>query len=378
MRDLDVLALVQDIRQNIGEGALQTSSRYQPSHVGRLVHADIVGPFISSRAGAYKYALILVDDYSRFKSVKFLQAKSDAPSAVRSFVSELNAGLRTRSVAPIRVVGTLHTDNAGEFLSREFAELLDESLISHTTCPPHVHQLNGVAERAIRSVLQLSRAYLTSSGVAVQHWPEAFEMAVDVLNRTSGPPNSAVGGGPSSYEVQSAADIHPGLLKDYQSLVGAMLYCAVNTRPDIAYAVGMLCRAMGKPTPQLYECALQVLYYLHHHRGLKEGRSADSSPSGGRRREGWVLGVSAAGVCPCVGSLMGSRAAQLGGAHGRGAARLVSLVGPTVPGVCHQQLHFPCRRRSALGRDRAQIVLAQLERHFLHGEAGVGARAARE
>mmetsp|Transcript_32844 Transcript_32844/g.79785 ORF Transcript_32844/g.79785 Transcript_32844/m.79785 type:complete len:1719 (+) Transcript_32844:1464-6620(+) len=178
-----------------------TASRYQPSHVGRLIHADIVGPFVSSRIGSYKYGLVLVDDHSRYKSVKFLRARSDAPAAVRSFVAELNAGLSTRAVAPVRVVGTLHTDNAGEFLSREFTELLDSELISHTTCPPHIHQLNGVAERAIRSVLQLARAYLTSSGVDVHHWPAAFDMAVDVLNRTSGPPSSAPGGGPSSFEV---------------------------------------------------------------------------------------------------------------------------------------------------------------------------------
>lgn len=116
-----------------------SSTRYQPSHVGRLVHADIVGPFLSSRVGGYKYGLILVDDHSRFKSVKFLRAKSEAPSAVRAFVAELNSGLRTRSATPARVIGALHTDNAGEFLSRDFAEILDTSLISHTTCPPHVH-----------------------------------------------------------------------------------------------------------------------------------------------------------------------------------------------------------------------------------------------
>ena len=37
----------------------------------------------------------------------------------------------------------------------------------------------------------------------------------------------------------------------YQSLVGALLYCSANTRPDVAFSVGYLCRAMAKPTEDL-------------------------------------------------------------------------------------------------------------------------------
>eukprot|EP00965_Chrysotila_dentata_P014741 487632-Pleurochrysis_carterae.AAC.1 len=68
------------------------------------------------------------------------------------------------------------------------------------------------------------------------------------------------------------------LLAEYQSLVGALLYCSTQTRPDVAYAVGMLCRAMSCPTAELIAAAQRVLMYLSHHRsiGLRFLRSAST------------------------------------------------------------------------------------------------------
>ena len=175
-------------------------SQYHPTHAGRLVHADIVGPFVASFFGGYKYALILVDDHTRFKFVYFLKAKSEAPDKIRAFIASMNSHASSNSPTPVRVVGSLHTDNAGEFLSRKFTELLDSELVAQTTCPPHVHALNGVAERAISSVLSLTRSYLTAGNVSTSYWTHAVEMAVDVLNRTSGPAADSAGG-PSSYEL---------------------------------------------------------------------------------------------------------------------------------------------------------------------------------
>eukprot|EP00965_Chrysotila_dentata_P002519 81550-Pleurochrysis_carterae.AAC.3 len=54
----------------------------------------------------------------------------------------------------------------------------------------------------------------------------------------------------------------------YQALVGALLYCSIQTRPDVAYAVGLLCRAMSCPTPPLMDAARRVLMYLHHHKAI--------------------------------------------------------------------------------------------------------------
>ena len=51
----------------------------------------------------------------------------------------------------------------------------------------------------------------------------------------------------------------------YQSLVGALLYCSGNTRPDVALTVGLLCRAMAYADETLYGEALRVLHYLVRH-----------------------------------------------------------------------------------------------------------------
>ena len=127
--------------------------------------------------------------HSRFKQVYFLKSKSEALQRVRSFVAKLNALSSIGKPEPVRVVGQLHMDNAGEFLSGEFNEFLDSEGITRTTCPPHVHQLNGVAERAIRSVMEVVRSTREASRCPITFWPHLVEHAVDVLNRTTGPPH---------------------------------------------------------------------------------------------------------------------------------------------------------------------------------------------
>ena len=72
-------------------------------------------------------------------------------------VADLNAHLNRGRAEPAKIVGSLHTDNAGEFLSRDFKEFVNSELITQTTCPPYVHSLNGVAERAIRSIMENAR-----------------------------------------------------------------------------------------------------------------------------------------------------------------------------------------------------------------------------
>eukprot|EP00965_Chrysotila_dentata_P118189 3906318-Pleurochrysis_carterae.AAC.3 len=110
--------------------------RYKSSYPGRLIHADIGGPFLRSHTNSYQYEMVLVDDHTRFKWVHLLRHKSEASQAVRAFMISFTALLnRNRTEGTTSVVGTFHSDNAGEFLSSEFASFLSANGVNATTCP---------------------------------------------------------------------------------------------------------------------------------------------------------------------------------------------------------------------------------------------------
>jgi hypothetical protein len=50
--------------------------------------------------------------------------------------------------------------------------------------------------------------------------------------------------------------------KPYVSAVGALMYLAIATRPDIAHAVSVLCRFMSKPGPAHWKAAKHLFRYL--------------------------------------------------------------------------------------------------------------------
>ena len=217
-------------------------SSYKPSYPGRLVHADLVGPFRKSIHSQKQYALILIDDHSRFKTVYALKKKSDAVDAMKHYVPETNAALNRSRKDPIKIVGTLHTDNGGEFVNSQLDDFLEKEGATHTLSSPYVHDENSVAERAVRSIVELARALLTQANAPIGFWDFAFEHAADILNRTHGPPESKK----SSYEH------------------------FLGERPRILPLLPFGCRAyLVKPRPDYLKSMLENRAYV----GINLGRS---------------------------------------------------------------------------------------------------------
>eukprot|EP00965_Chrysotila_dentata_P091564 3023477-Pleurochrysis_carterae.AAC.2 len=80
---------------------------------------------------------------------------------------------------PKRLVETLHSYNAGEFLSiTRLTDFQSKTGVHTSICPPHVHELNGVAERAICSIMGLARANLVAASAPTLYWDYAVQHAV--------------------------------------------------------------------------------------------------------------------------------------------------------------------------------------------------------
>jgi transposase InsO family protein len=76
----------------------------------------------------------------------------------------------------------MHSDNGGEFLGAEIREWLAERGIKHTTSAAHTPEHNGIAERAIQTVVSMACYLLIASGLPQQFWAEAVRMAVIIYN----------------------------------------------------------------------------------------------------------------------------------------------------------------------------------------------------
>ena len=129
----------------------------------------------ATSVGGGKYVMICVDDFSRFKIVRFLK-KSDTAAALTNIIAEYitPAGLK---------IDSIRTDEGGES-EGGFQQGLDSYGITHESTPPDKSQYNGVAERALGLLRETSIAMLHEMTVAASDrlWAEALNYACDMSN----------------------------------------------------------------------------------------------------------------------------------------------------------------------------------------------------
>ena len=111
-----------------------------------MVHSDVCGAMHTESIGGAKYFVTFTDDYTRCCAVYFMKHKSEVFEKFKEFEAVTTNDAR-------ETIGTLRTDNGGEYLSTEFQNYLKEKGIRHELTVPHSPQQNGVAERINRTLV---------------------------------------------------------------------------------------------------------------------------------------------------------------------------------------------------------------------------------
>jgi transposase InsO family protein len=122
-------------------------------HPGQLLHMDTIGPSRVHSMGDKWYVLGIVDDYSRYSWVFFLESKHEVFEHFQILVLRLN------NEHP-NCLKTIHSDNVTEFRNATFDQFCLERGIDQLFSAPRVPQQNGVVERKNRTLVEMSRMML--------------------------------------------------------------------------------------------------------------------------------------------------------------------------------------------------------------------------
>ncbi|KAC9222872.1 hypothetical protein E3N88_46171 [Mikania micrantha] len=137
---------------------------------------DLFGPINVKSIGGESYCFVVTDDFSRFSWVLFLKTKSET---YENFVLLVN---RLETLYKLRV-RRVRSDNGTEFKNQNMEAFCDSKGIQQQFSAPYEPQMNGVAERKNRTLIESARTMLADSKLPITFWSEAVATACFTLNR---------------------------------------------------------------------------------------------------------------------------------------------------------------------------------------------------
>jgi transposase InsO family protein len=139
-----------------------------------LLHMDLFGPVAYLSIGGSKYGLVIVDDFSRFTWVFFLQDKSETQGTLKRFLRRAQNEFELK-------VKKIRSDNRSEFKNLQVEEYIEE-VIKHEFSAPYTPQQNGVVERKNRPLIDMARTMPGEYKTPERFWSEAVNTACHAIN----------------------------------------------------------------------------------------------------------------------------------------------------------------------------------------------------
>jgi transposase InsO family protein len=173
------------------------SSSVPTTKPNQRIYCDLKGPIRPKSIRGFEYVLLIIDDYSRFITIRFLKNKAEAAGHLKDYI--MSAAKPTSHLVihtsnddaedlyqrsnPLPI-GNIRSDNGGEFSGKDFLAFLERHGVTKTYTTAYSSNSNGIAERAIRTIFEMASTLLGYSGLpANRFWVEAVSLAAYIRNR---------------------------------------------------------------------------------------------------------------------------------------------------------------------------------------------------
>src|SRR5713226_3233614 len=123
-----------------------------------------------------QYFLLLIDDATRYITIKFLKAKSNAAQEVQAYLTHL----KIRSHVPYAI----KVDHGTEFLNKMLQQWCNQNGIEIHATALYFPSQNGVAEHMNHTLVELTCAMLTAAQLPEFLWELAIRHAAYIRNRS--------------------------------------------------------------------------------------------------------------------------------------------------------------------------------------------------
>ena len=142
------------------------------------LHTDAAGPFrIPTRSGK-KYFVVIVCANTRYVHVFLLSSLGQFLGDFKLFVAALEAQFGKE-----RVVSLLVADGGKYYTSNALSDFCQKRGIRQAFSPPATPELNGLAERYIRTLKEMVRTMLIAANAPTFLWGECLLYSVYIVNR---------------------------------------------------------------------------------------------------------------------------------------------------------------------------------------------------
>ena len=136
-----------------------------------VVSTDLKGPMSTTGLNGERYFQLFVEKDTKWRTVKYLTAKSDALKNLQQYV---NIDLAAEG----STLQKYHSDGAPELCAGGTKEFLAEKGIMLSYSPPYIPQKNSIVERSHRTIWESAHAMLLASCLPLLLWFYAVSYAV--------------------------------------------------------------------------------------------------------------------------------------------------------------------------------------------------------